>query len=255
MANIPYKASEEDLRTFFKDLIIPADGVTFLMKNRLMSGHAFVKFSSVEDAVKAEKLHDQVLAGRKILVKQSYVQFLRETWRRVVQDEAPFPEERFIDPNDPASAINSLQIRNLDKQTEYADVVNLLRKKNINFKKVHLIIDDTNTKIVYVELVSADEAAKAVKFNGKMYLNNNVLNIFAISYSILQRDLSLSSINRQPPMPFHGPFINDLMSPQAGVSNPANSPLYPFQILSHQPPPFINFQHQPRPHHSGDSFR
>jgi len=210
LANVPYHASEEDIRNFFKGISIPPNGITILSKGIKKSGHVFVRFNCAEDAHEAEKHHEENFMGRSVLVKTSYVQYLKTIWERVIGPG--FPEDKFNEEahisNTPARPQRSiidvfyervkqykmtcLHIRNLPSSTEEADVYGMLKKEMIGVRRIDVIKDPIYRCCkgeAFVQLYEVEDCYRAVALHEKLLFRGHPVQFFPITLLELKKDL------------------------------------------------------------------
>lgn len=206
LANVAYHATEDEIRDFFKPIPIPPNGITILCKGVKKTGHVFVKFACAEHAHEAEKRHEDDFLGRSVLVKTSYVQYLKTIWERVIG--SGFPDDKFNEdtagPRGNRDIIDSffelihqkrmtcLHVRNLPPDSTERDVYNILKRESVRIRKIDIIKDEVSQRCkgdAYVELEALEDCYRAVKLHEKVLFLGQRLQFIPITYTDLRKDL------------------------------------------------------------------
>uniref|UniRef100_H2Y8D9 RRM domain-containing protein n=1 Tax=Ciona savignyi TaxID=51511 RepID=H2Y8D9_CIOSA len=190
IANSPFNITEQSVRNFFGGLSIPPDGILFVCKEGYRSGHIFIKFSTPEDASKAELLNSKLMLERPVLVRKSTFSQMKDIYARVTS-------ERFI----PKFLINfdkehdalvkkiteekltCVCIRNLHTRTGVNDIQKCFA--DIKVVKNGVVLKDKSGEIckgeAYVELETAEDCMKATELDSTVKVLNNSINIWPLS--------------------------------------------------------------------------
>jgi len=217
MANVAYHASNEDIQKFFKDIKIPFGGIVYLAKGPKKTGHVFLRLASAEDAMKAEKMHEKDFFGRSVLVKSSYVQYLKTIWERVLPGEK-FPEHVFDEeaplPQRPVTMMfhedidklnmNCVNIRNLPSDCTETDIYNILKRDNhIDSRRIHIMRDHAGRcrGEAFVELDNRMDCHRAVDLHEKIRFFGQQLHFFPIKFEDMQR-----AVGVPPPRPEYSAY-------------------------------------------------
>ena len=249
MANVAYHASNEDIQNFFKDIKIPFGGIVYLAKGPKKTGHVFIRLTCAEDALKAEKMHEKDFFGRSVLVKSSYVQYLKTIWERVLPGE-PFPDQVFDEeaplPQKPITMMfhedidklnmNCINIRNLPSDCTETDIYNILKRDNhIDSRRIHIMRDPHGRcrGESFVELDNRMDCHRAVDLHEKIRFFGQQLQFFPIKFEDLQR-----AVGVPPPRPAYG------ASPYAP---PPHAPPHSYYAApQHAPSPYSPYEKRPR---------
>nr|CAB3265465.1 swan [Phallusia mammillata] len=200
MANTPFQIAEDDIKRFFSDVSIAPNGIQFIMKKGMRSGHVFIKCTSVNDAKRAVVKNDEPLLGRNVLVQASNMDKFQEIYFRLTKGNyTPTFDKSSSAPTLGDSVTKRIKsdnltcicVGNLPWDTNVGDMFNLFRDLKIIRESLVIMrgLDRKCTGEAYMELDSAMECVKAANLHNILAIRGNSIRVLPLSRNNMRKDI------------------------------------------------------------------
>jgi len=202
MRGLPYRATRNDVETFFSDVdVVPVQVCFAELRNGRSSGEALVEFDSKENIEKAFKKNKE-----NFLEHDRYIELFDSTPDAidiVSGAKANIPVEKICDTN-----TSVVKMRGLPFTAGTKEVEDFLKLKNLDPVRVHHVKDRIGRPagMCYIELESKEDVDMALTLD-RAFMGSRYVEVFASTHIQLAKDVNRGVMTVETQYPGAGPIF------------------------------------------------